>query len=227
MTAAPKSKRGRPTGSKDKAPRTKCPTPTLLATSPAEYHQLENEEISLDYANTGKTWIRHDTDTDERFALLISQSISTNSADPRTVHEAQQRDDWTSWEQAINSELDSLISRQVFDKLCTAQPATNLTGYRITLVRKRNAKGEIIRHKARLVAKGYTQIWGKDYDLTYAPVMDAITYRYLIAFSLVHNLRLHLMDVVTAYLYGTLDTEIFMQAPPELIKRIKFHIKGE
>lgn len=51
---------------------------------------------------------------------------------------------------------------------------------------------------------------GKDYDLTYAPIMDAITYRYLIAFSLVYKLQLHLMDVVTTYLYGTLDTEIYI-----------------
>lgn len=35
------------------------------------------------------------------------------------------------------------------------------------------------------------------------------------------------MDVVSAYLYGILDTTIHMQAPPKLIERIKFHIMGE
>lgn len=79
----------------------------------------------------------------------------------------------------------------------------------------------------RLVAKGYTQIPGRDYDETYSPVMDAITYRFLIAFALQHNLEMHLMDVITAYLYGILDTEIYMIAPPELIKRVSFHIEGE
>jgi hypothetical protein len=57
--------------------------------------------------------------------------------------------------------------------------------------------------------------------------MDVITYRYLIAFALIHKVMIHLMDIVTAYLYGTLDTEIYMLAPPELIKRVQFHIKGE
>lgn len=38
---------------------------------------------------------------------------------------------------------------------------------------------------------------------------------------------MRLMDVVTAYLCGTLDTEIYMKAPPELLKRIAFHILGE
>lgn len=85
----------------------------------------------------------------------------------------------------------------------------------------------MVRYKARLVAKGYTQIPGRDYDLTYSPVMDAITYHYMIAFALTHKLMMHLMDVVTAYLYGILDTEIFMKAPLELIKRVTFHIQGE
>jgi hypothetical protein len=57
--------------------------------------------------------------------------------------------------------------------------------------------------------------------------MDVITYRYLIAFALIHKVMIHLMDVVTAYLYGTLDTEIYMLAPPELIKRVQFHVQGE
>lgn len=56
--------------------------------------------------------------------------------------------------------------------------------------------------------------------------MDSITYRFMIAFALIHKLKMHLMDVVTADLYGILDTEIHMKAPPELIQRVIFHIQG-
>lgn len=77
------------------------------------------------------------------------------------------------------------------------------------------------------MAKGYTQIPGRDFDLTYSPVMDSITYRYMIAFALFHKLLMHILDVITAYLYGILDTTIYMKAPPELINRITFHIQGE
>ena len=78
-------------------------------------------------------------------------------------------------------------------------------------MRKRNEKNEIQRYKARLVAQGFSQSPGVDYEETYSPVMDAITLRYLISFTVHEQLGMHLMDVVTAYLYGSLDNEIYMK----------------
>ena len=46
--------------------------------------------------------------------------------------------------------------------------------------------------------------------------MDAITFRYLIGLAVHENLEIHLMDVVTAYLYGSLDNEIYMKVPEGL-----------
>ena len=79
-------------------------------------------------------------------------------------------------------------------------------GHKWVFVRKRNEKNEVVRYKARLVAQGFTQRPGIDYDETYSPVMDGITFRYLIAMAVNMNLQIKLMDVVTAYLYGSLDT---------------------
>ena len=41
--------------------------------------------------------------------------------------------------------------------------------------------------------------------------MDAITFRYLISLAVREKLDMHLIDVVTTYLYGTLDSEIYMK----------------
>ena len=41
--------------------------------------------------------------------------------------------------------------------------------------------------------------------------MDAITFRYLIGLAVHENLEFHLMDVVTAYFYGSLDNENYMK----------------
>ena len=78
-------------------------------------------------------------------------------------------------------------------------------------MRKRNEKNEIQRYKARLVAQGFSQRSGVDYEETYSPVMDVIALRYLISFTVHEQIEMHLMDVVTTYLYGSLDNEIYMK----------------
>ena len=46
--------------------------------------------------------------------------------------------------------------------------------------------------------------------------MSGITFRYLISMAANLNLKMQLMDVVTAYLYGSLDSEIYMKVPEGL-----------
>jgi hypothetical protein len=86
-------------------------------------------------------------------------------------------------------------------------------GYKWIFVRKRNEKNEIIRYKARLVAQGFSQRPGIDYEETYSSVIDAITFRFFISLVVIENLDMHLMDVVTAYLYGSLDNNIYIKIP--------------
>ena len=43
--------------------------------------------------------------------------------------------------------------------------------------------------------------------------MDTCTFRYLISLVAKEGLDIHLMDVVLAYLYGSLDNEIYMKLP--------------
>ena len=86
-------------------------------------------------------------------------------------------------------------------------------GYKWIFVCKQNEKNEIIRYKARLVAQGFSQRPGIDYEEAYAPVMDAITFRFFISLVAKENLDMRLMDVVTAYLYESLDNDIYMKIP--------------
>jgi hypothetical protein len=69
----------------------------------------------------------------------------------------------------------------------------------------------VVRYKARLVAQGFTQKPDIDCDETYSPVMSGIMFRYLISLTVQMNLYIQLMDVVTAYLNGSLDTDIYMK----------------
>ena len=78
-------------------------------------------------------------------------------------------------------------------------------------MRKQNEKNEIIRYKAQLVAQGFSQRPDIDYYETYAPVIDAITFRYLISLATHEKLDMCLMDVVVANLYGSIDNDVYMK----------------
>ena len=115
----------------------------------------------------------------------------------------------------MQAELDSLNKRNIFGSIIPMPKTVKPVGYKWVFVRKRNEKNEIIRYKARLVAQGFSQRPEIDYDETYSPVMDAITFRYLISLAVSKKLEMRLMDVVTAYLYGSLDSDIYMKIPEE------------
>ena len=87
--------------------------------------------------------------------------------------------------------------------------------YKWVFMRNRNEKNEIERYKARSVAQDFSQRPGIDYEETYSLVMDAITFRYLISLIVSKNLEMCLIVVVivTAYLYGSLNSDIYMKIP--------------
>lgn len=67
--------------------------------------------------------------------------------------------------------------------------------------------------KAQLVVKGCAQKQGRDYQETISPVIKYSSIRYLLALSNKENLNITQMDVKTAYLYGNLDEDIYVEPP--------------
>ena len=78
---------------------------------------------------------------------------------------------------------------------------------------KLNKWGNIVRFKARLVARGFSQVYGIDYLDTFAPVAKLAALRILFAIAALEDLEIHQMDVVTAFLLGGLEEEIYMEQP--------------
>ncbi|GLT35869.1 hypothetical protein SLA2020_102850 [Shorea laevis] len=175
----------------------------------------DNDEISINYISIGIKWNRNDVVIDDVFAFAIANDIVNENGDlePKSIEECQQRSDWPKWKDAIQAKLKSLEKRQVFGSIVQTSNNVKPVGYKWVFVRKRNEKNEVMRYKARLVAQGFTQIPSIDYEETYSPVMDAITFRFLISLVVFEGLQIRLMDVVTAYLYGSLDSDIYMKVP--------------
>ena len=84
---------------------------------------------------------------------------------------------------------------------------------------KLGADGSVERYKARLVAQGFTQKYGSDYDETFCPVVRQESLRVLIAPSVQYGLKLHQVDVTTAFLNGDFDEEVYMTQPKGFVKQ--------
>ena len=144
--------------------------------------------------------------------LSFIQEITHPDSDPLTLAEAKASPDWPKWNAAIQTEYQSLRKHHVFGPLVTTL-TTRPVGHKLIFVRKRNDQGEVMRYKVRLVAQGFIQRPGLDFDIIYSPVMDAGTFRYLLGLAIQHALDTQLLDVVTAYLYGPLDAQLYIRPP--------------
>jgi len=111
------------------------------------------------------------------------------------------------------TELSTLVKHEVFGHVVHIPKGVMHIRYKWVFNRKQNENNEIVRYKARLIAQGFSQRPNIDYEETYSPIIDAITFRFLIGLVVLKTLDMCLIDVVTTYLYGSLDKDIHMKIP--------------
>ncbi|PHU23215.1 hypothetical protein BC332_08322 [Capsicum chinense] len=116
------------------------------------------------------------------------------------------------WKEAINSEIDSILSNHIWE-LVDLPPGNKSLGSKWIFKRKIKADGTSDKYKARLVVKGFKQKKGLDYFDTYSPVTRITSIRMLITLAAVYDLQIHQMDVKTAFLNEDLEKEIYMEQP--------------
>lgn len=111
------------------------------------------------------------------------------------------------WHAAMLEELLALKKHNVYT-LCDLPPGRKAIKTRWVFDIKTDG-----RYRARLVAKGFSQIEGLDYDEIFSPVVRFETVRTILALSALEGWTIELLDVKTAFLYGELDKEIYMEQP--------------
>jgi len=70
-----------------------------------------------------------------------------------------------------------------------------------------------VTNKVRLVPKGYSQQEGIDYIETYALLARIEVIHILLSFVAYSNIRLHQMDVKSAFLNGFIKEEVYVEQP--------------
>ncbi|GJS26232.1 putative ribonuclease H-like domain-containing protein, partial [Tanacetum coccineum] len=82
---------------------------------------------------------------------------------------------------------------------------------------KKYERGIVVRNKERLVSLGYRQEEGIDYEEVFAPVARIEAIRIFLAFASYMGFIVYQMDVKSAFLYGTIDEEVYVSQPSGFI----------
>ena len=146
--------------------------------------------------------------------FLLAQRVS-DLPDPTRVRDWTRREisklpteEQAQWFEAERAELEALKKRKVYE--IVDLPAGR-KAIKCRWVYDIKSDG---RKKARLVAKGFSQIEGLDFDEIFSPVVRFESVRTILALAALENWTVESLDVMTAFLYGNLDEEIYMEQPP-------------
>nr|GFC74042.1 copia protein [Tanacetum cinerariifolium]GFC74078.1 copia protein [Tanacetum cinerariifolium] len=82
---------------------------------------------------------------------------------------------------------------------------------------KKDDRGVVVRNKARLVAQGHRQEEGIDYDEVFALVARIEAIRIFLEFASYIGFIVYQIDVKSAFLYGTINEEVYMSQPPGFV----------
>jgi hypothetical protein len=131
---------------------------------------------------------------------------------PKTLEDAIKGPFAGHWLDSARSEL-AMLNRFGTLQLTNLPEDRKAIGSKFVFKVKSKADGTIDKFKSRLCGKGYSQRPGFDFNETFSPVAHAESIRVILALAAEHQLHLHQVDIVGAFLNGTLEEEIYMRQP--------------
>nr|GEW20145.1 putative ribonuclease H-like domain-containing protein [Tanacetum cinerariifolium] len=152
----------------------------------------------------GLTQLNNDNFHTCMFACFLSQE------EPKRVHQTLKD---PSWIEAMQEELLQFKMQKVW-VLVDLPKGKRAIGSKWVFRNKKDERGIVIRNKARLVAQRHTQEEGIDYEEVFAPVARIEAIRLFLAYASFMGFTVYQMDVKSAFLYGTIEKEVYVCQPP-------------
>ena len=139
------------------------------------------------------------------------------SDEPRLAEEALNCPESDKWFSAMKSEIDSIHHNNVWTLV------ERKNNYKVInskwIFRKKIDADKSISYKARLVAQGFSQRPGIDYSETFSPVVRFEAIRAILFISAKFNLKIHQMDVSSAFLNSDLSEKVYLKQPEFFVKK--------
>nr|GEZ55496.1 hypothetical protein [Tanacetum cinerariifolium] len=139
-----------------------------------------------------------------------SMTRMVKEQEPDRVHQALKD---PSWIEAMQEELLQFKMQKVW-VLVDLPKGKREIGSKWVFRNKKDERGIIIRNKARLVAQGHNQEEGIDYEEVFAPVARIEAIWLFLAYASFMGFMVYQMDVKSAFLYGTIEEEVYVCQPP-------------
>ena len=183
-------------------------TTTIPTTRSGRITAKPNTYSGSDYDKKTQTFYTCSDDiNDNEYALL------TYTDEPTTYEQAVTNTEATEWKKAIQEELTAHSKNNTWS-VVEQDNNMNIITVKWVFKKKKDASGNVCRYKARLVARGFSQVYGVDYDATYAPVLKYKSLRLILILSTIYNNNIEQLDIKTAFLNATVKENIYIQ-PPE------------
>lgn len=140
-----------------------------------------------------------------RFGNPITHYIYVNYVDASVPNTFEEAINSREWRKAMNSEIESLIKNNTWTVVYKPKDKKIIDAKWIYKKKNDNT------YKARLVVKGFQQ---REYiENVYSPVSKMQTFKILLSYCCVNNLFIEQMDVETAFLNGTIKSEVYINEP--------------
>ena len=195
-------------------PAKKFPVRKTSQTKPRNSLRIKLKEIALE----NKSRNRNRTIQ----ALIASSSLNPPpaiipSVTPTSVLEALSGPDSIEWLKALNTEMDRLEIRNTWEIISEelieldSKPIKSKFAFRVSIKPDGSLK-----YRCRLVACGYSQIFGLDYDETFAPTAKYKSLCIILNLAALFNWEITGIDVENAFVEANIDKTINMQLPKDV-----------
>jgi hypothetical protein len=145
-------------------------------------------------------------------SILSTDVQTTEVYEPTSYSDAMKCADAHLWKIAIQEEYDSIMSNKTWRLSSLSANRTSIKSRWVFKVKPGTQDSPPL-YKAKLVAKGFSQRTGIDFEGTYSLVVKHDTLRVILSLVATLDLDMSQLDVKTAFLYGEIEEEIYLEQP--------------
>lgn len=173
----------------------------------------------------------HDFEPDFDLAIAVQQiaemrsyqaTVEVDDFEPLTYEEAMAGPYAKQWSEAMDKQMKSFQTMNTWNLVERPEDMPVLTGKWVYKIKKK-LDGSIL-YKARWVVRGFEQIFGVNYDQTFAFVVKSMFFKVLFSLMAYHDLDCEQMDVITVFLNALLKERIYVKQPKGYEKKGKGNI---